>query len=162
MSAAPSIVPRERVYGKQTPSPPAPTFSELLAARRERERKELEADAWAAGFRAAEALHLTSITYGEPSGHARITMKTIIEEVAEKYGYSVTELKSTQRHRDLVVARHEAMWRCKKETINSLPAIGRAFGNKDHTTVLNGSKRHEERLAAAAAEAAAAVSGREE
>lgn len=145
---APSVVPRERVYGK-LPMAPKPSAMEMLTAQRERERKEALAEAWAACFRAAEALHATGVSYfdGEPAIVARITMKEIIKEVADKHGYRVTEITSARRERGLCVARHEAMWRCKMETQNSLPQIARAIGNRDHTTVLHGIRRHEERLA---------------
>jgi chromosomal replication initiation ATPase DnaA len=42
------------------------------------------------------------------------------------------------------------MWEIRQRTILSTPQIGRALGNRDHTTVLHGIKRHEKRLAAIA------------
>lgn len=80
----------------------------------------------------------------------RKTMREIIAEVALKHHISVTEMLSYRRSRYIVFARHEAIWRCKKETTNSLPAIGRAFGGFDHTTILHAIRQHEKRMREAA------------
>lgn len=70
----------------------------------------------------------------------------IVIEVAIKHGFTGPEITSSRRFVPLVAARHEAMWRLSKETSMSLPAIGRKLGGKDHTTVLYGIRRHEERM----------------
>jgi len=144
-----AVVPRERIYGKRAlPMVVKPSVTELLAMQRERERQEAIAAAWAEGFHAAEALHGTSVSYGDgPPELPPITMREIIYETAKKHGYTVNELRSVRRHKGVVLARQEAMWRCKTETPNSLPQIGRALGNRDHTTVLHGVRRHEQRMA---------------
>ena len=67
----------------------------------------------------------------------------IIREVCAKHGVTKAELLSIRRARNIVAARHEAMWRMSKETSMSLPAIGRRMGDRDHTTVLHGIRRHE-------------------
>jgi len=41
----------------------------------------------------------------------------------------------------VVWPRQAAMYLCKELTTQSLPAIGRAFGGRDHTTVLHACKR---------------------
>lgn len=74
--------------------------------------------------------------------------KAIISEVCEKYGIDWVELASHRRSGDVVVARHEAMFRMRHETTMSLPAIGRKLGGRDHTTVLYGISRHQERMEA--------------
>lgn len=68
----------------------------------------------------------------------------IILDVARKHGLTVGEVLSDQRSQRVVRPRQEAMWRASKETLLSLPAIGRAF-KKDHTTVMHGIRRHERR-----------------
>ena len=73
--------------------------------------------------------------------------RVVVEEVAKKHGIRVVELCSARRARELVNARHEAMWRLRNETTMSLPAIGRKLGGRDHTTVIHGIQRHEERIA---------------
>jgi hypothetical protein len=74
-------------------------------------------------------------------------LAAIIAEVAHKHRISVIEIKSRRHEHRIVLARHEAFWRCRNETFFSLPQIGRAFGGFDHTTVLNGCRRHEKRMA---------------
>jgi hypothetical protein len=83
---------------------------------------------------------------GTPTRKAPITMREIVREVARKHGVSVNDIVSERRPRAVVLARHEAMWRCKQETTCSLPQIGRAIGGRDHTTVLHGVRMHQERM----------------
>jgi chromosomal replication initiation ATPase DnaA len=72
--------------------------------------------------------------------------KAIALEVGKKHGFSLAELKSARRDRVLVAARHEAFYRVAKETSLSLPAIGKMFGGKDHTTILHGIRQHAKKL----------------
>lgn len=134
-----AMVPRERVYGKPKETPPLPMVV----------HPSVEVAAWVEGFRAAEIILLTTVTYGEepPPERPSHTMTEIIREVAKKHGMPASEIKSDRRHQAVVIARHEAIWRCRHETLNSLCQIGRAFGGKDHTTVLNAIRRHEQRMA---------------
>lgn len=68
----------------------------------------------------------------------------ILSEVATKHGLTVKEIISASRMMKLVIARHEAYFRCAEETDFSLPALGRIF-HRDHTTVGFGIMRHAER-----------------
>lgn len=84
----------------------------------------------------------TELADAELQGHlyeeARpITAQTIIAQAAEYFGLTVEELLSSNRRRPLVAARQLAMYVCREQTDLSLPAIGDAFGGKDHTTVLH-------------------------
>lgn len=72
--------------------------------------------------------------------------RVILEEVAEHHGFNVKELLSRRRMVALVAARHEAMWRMRQETSMSLPEIAMRLGNRDHTTVLWGLRKHLARL----------------
>lgn len=72
--------------------------------------------------------------------------KRIVEEVCIAHQVSKPELLGSQRERRIVLARHEAMYRMKTETVMSLPQIGRRLGGKDHTTVLHGIRCHEARM----------------
>lgn len=85
-----------------------------------------------------------SFTYGEP-GPKLPTIMGIIREVAAKHGLTADDLTGEQRTQHVVVARHEAMWKCAQNKRWSLTRIGNAFA-KDHTTVLNGIRRHEQRM----------------
>lgn len=57
------------------------------------------------------------------------------------------EIKSPRRDRTVVMARQVAMYLCKTLTQQSLPAIGRRFGGRDHTTVLHAVRKAEAILA---------------
>ena len=60
----------------------------------------------------------------------------IIEEEAAARGYTIQELIGKTRDAHLILCRHYAIWRAKRETGRSLPEIGRAFGGRDHSTIL--------------------------
>ena len=62
--------------------------------------------------------------------------EAIISRVAERYGVSVSALLSDRRGRSIAWPRHVAMYMCRRHTPFSLPRIGRAFGNRDHSTVM--------------------------
>jgi len=53
------------------------------------------------------------------------------------YSISIADLCSPRRDARTVHARQVAMYLSKVLTSNSLPAIGRRFGDRDHTTVLH-------------------------
>lgn len=75
----------------------------------------------------------------------RITGREIMENVAAARGTTVLALQSAERTAALVRVRHEAMYLVAANTLMSLPAIGKIFGNRDHTTVYHGIKKHAER-----------------
>jgi chromosomal replication initiator protein len=73
-----------------------------------------------------------------PQGHAmQITMDRIQEVVSERFGISMGELLGQRRSRSIVYPRHVAMYLCRELTDSSLPKIGKHFGGRDHTTVIN-------------------------
>jgi chromosomal replication initiator protein len=57
------------------------------------------------------------------------------------YGFSLIELLSHRRTARLVRARQVAVYLCCALTPHSLPAIGRRFGGKNHTTILHSQRR---------------------
>ncbi|MGZ3690326.1 MAG: chromosomal replication initiator protein DnaA [Pseudobdellovibrio sp.] len=73
--------------------------------------------------------------------HHENTVTISIEEiqriVAEYYKIRITDLKSTSRAKPIVVPRQIAMYLIKKFLDKSLVEIGKSFGGKDHTTVIN-------------------------
>ena len=73
--------------------------------------------------------------------HHENTVTISIEEiqriVAEYYKIRVTDLKSTSRAKPRVVPRQIAMYLIKMFLDKSLVEIGKNFGGKDHTTVIN-------------------------
>lgn len=74
-------------------------------------------------------------------------IRRIQEQVCQAFDITITQLKSARRAKPLIAPRHIAMWLCCKLTTASLPAIGAAFGGRDHTTVIH-AKRNAEFLMA--------------
>jgi len=66
-----------------------------------------------------------------------ITPNMIIQATAELFGFSVDDLCSPSRRRPLVTARQIGMYVFRHVTDYSYPAIGLAFGGRDHTTVIH-------------------------
>jgi chromosomal replication initiator protein len=73
-----------------------------------------------------------------------------IEEIkaaaCEQFGISSDELVSSGRTARLAWPRQVAMYLARELTQESLPAIGRQFGGRDHTTVMHACKRTSERI----------------
>lgn len=72
--------------------------------------------------------------------------RAIVMEVCLKHAVSMMEITSDQRKQQIVHARHEAFWRCSKETRLSLANIGGKMGGFDHTTVIHGIRKHALRI----------------
>ncbi|MDD3374184.1 MAG: chromosomal replication initiator protein DnaA [Candidatus Omnitrophica bacterium] len=70
-----------------------------------------------------------------------ITVDMIQKIVANHYNISLHDLKTTKRHKNIVLPRQIAMYLSRQLTNLSLPEIGTAFGGKDHTTVLHSCKK---------------------
>jgi chromosomal replication initiator protein len=68
-------------------------------------------------------------------------VEAIQAAACEHFGLTLQELLSRSRAERVVWPRQAAMYLCKELTTQSLPAIGRAFGGRDHTTVLHACKR---------------------
>ena len=66
-----------------------------------------------------------------------ISIRRIQKTVAAFYNVSVLELRAQRRTQPVTFYRQIAMYLCKELTTNSLPAIGRQFSGRDHTTVLH-------------------------
>ncbi|WP_439295062.1 chromosomal replication initiator protein DnaA [Lonepinella sp. BR2882] len=66
-----------------------------------------------------------------------VTIENIQKVVAEYYRIKVSDLKSKNRSRSVARPRQLAMSLAKELTNRSLPEIGKAFGDRDHTTVLH-------------------------
>jgi chromosomal replication initiator protein len=66
-----------------------------------------------------------------------ITPAVIKKYVCRHFNIKQKDMESAKRSRDLAFPRHIAMYICRDMTELSLPKIGEAFGNRDHTTVLH-------------------------
>jgi len=71
------------------------------------------------------------------SVNRQITVENIQKTVADYFKIKVSDLFSKKRTRLIVRPRQIAMWLAKQLTSLSYPAIGSAFGGRDHTTVLH-------------------------
>jgi len=67
----------------------------------------------------------------------QITVDNIQKTVADYYKIKVSDMHSKKRSRNIARPRQLAMALAKELTQMSLPDIGDAFGNRDHTTVLH-------------------------
>lgn len=70
-----------------------------------------------------------------------VSIENIQKTVAEYYKIKVADLLSKRRNRFLARARQIAMTLAKELTTHSLPEIGAAFGDRDHTTVLHACRK---------------------
>lgn len=61
----------------------------------------------------------------------------IMRATAESFGYTVIDVQGKSRRQPLVSCRQIAMFLCRELTDLSLPKIGRAFGGRDHATVIH-------------------------
>lgn len=68
--------------------------------------------------------------------------------VCQHYGVRRAELIGQRRQKPLVWARQVACYLAATLTGNSYPAIGRQFGNRDHTTIIAARNAVERRMAA--------------
>jgi len=67
----------------------------------------------------------------------QITVEGIQKTVAEYFKIKISDMHSKKRSRNVARPRQVAMALAKDLTQMSLPEIGEAFGNRDHTTVLH-------------------------
>lgn len=61
----------------------------------------------------------------------------IISEICRRYNVTDFQLVSSSRQRNIVEARHMAMYVLRKKTAMTHLSIGKRFGDKDHTTVIH-------------------------
>ena len=75
----------------------------------------------------------------------RVTIEMIQKRVGGHFGVFPPDLKLRGGSKSVVLSRQVAMYLVKQLTSASLPKIGREFGGKHHTTVLNAIKKIEAR-----------------
>lgn len=84
----------------------------------------------------------TALTTHDEAMHA--TIEDIQKFVSDHFHVRLADLKGKSRAQPLVTARQMAMYLIKKHLDKSLIEIGRAFGGRDHTTVINAVRRIED------------------
>jgi len=81
-----------------------------------------------------------------PDADRPVSVATIKQVVSEAFSIPVSELESAKRSQIVVAPRQLAMYLCRELTDATLPAIGREFGGRDHTTVLYAVQKISRRL----------------
>ena len=76
-----------------------------------------------------------------PTRDRKLGVAEIQDEICRHYGVSIDELIGERRTRRVVTPRQVAMYLIRELTDSSLPAIGLAFGGRDHSTVLHAVQR---------------------
>lgn len=74
---------------------------------------------------------------------ATMSVEDIQRAVCHHFHLRSIDLTSKDRHKSVAFARHVAMYLCKQRLKCSFPEIGRAFGNRDHTTVMSAVRKIE-------------------
>ena len=75
-----------------------------------------------------------------------VSINNIQRTIAEYYKIKISDLLSQRRIRSITRPRQMAMFFSKELTDHSLPEIGKAFGGRDHTTVIHGCQKIKELL----------------
>jgi chromosomal replication initiator protein len=94
------------------------------------------------------ALEVLESLYPRPRRSTAHSVSEIQAAVAEHFGITADELLSSSRSARVAWPRQVAMFLTRELTGQSLPAIGRDFGGRDHTTVMHACKRAATRMAA--------------
>ncbi len=75
-----------------------------------------------------------------------ISIAMIQSEVCRYFSINNSDLLGKKRKQEIVFPRHIAMYLCQELTDSSFPQIGRAFGGKDHTTVMHAVSKIKEKM----------------
>ena len=71
----------------------------------------------------------------------KVSINSIQEQVASYFNLTLSDMTSSRRSISIARPRQIAMFLCKDITSFSYPEIGKAFGGKDHTTVIHAVKK---------------------
>lgn len=80
-----------------------------------------------------------------------LSLQTIAATVAKHFGYSLQDLRSEQRNKDIAQARHIAFYLMKKMSSFSLREMGKFLERKDHSTVMYAYEKISKRIEVEAA-----------
>ena len=115
---------------------------------------ELIASRISSNVRALEGALVKAIAYAELQGEEltpknleamlpeegkreRLKIVHIKEEVASRYHLKHHDLEGSSRKKEISQPRHIAIYLAREMTNQSFPAIGKQFGNRDHTTIMH-------------------------
>ncbi|MGD0673980.1 MAG: chromosomal replication initiator protein DnaA [Polyangiaceae bacterium] len=85
----------------------------------------------------------TEIAASGTSRPNEASVEDIQRVVCHHFKLRSTDLLSKDRHKSIAFARHVAMYLCKQRLKCSFPELGRAFGNRDHTTIISAVRKVE-------------------
>lgn len=85
-------------------------------------------------------------TQAVPDAETPVTIRRIISVTAKHFQLEPADLTGPSRARSIAQARAAAMYLARCLSGKSLVAIGRAFGGRDHTTVMHGIRATEQRV----------------
>jgi chromosomal replication initiator protein len=88
-------------------------------------------------------LDLVKRVVGPLVSERQVSIEDVLAAVASHFGIKVSDLKGSRKNREVSQPRQVAMYLARRLTRHSFPEIGRAFGGKDHSTVVKGVKKIE-------------------
>jgi chromosomal replication initiator protein len=77
---------------------------------------------------------------------AKLTIAHIKDEISTRYQLPRSELEGASRKKEISQARQIAIYLARELTEHSFPAIGREFGDRDHTTIMHSYSKIKELL----------------
>lgn len=86
---------------------------------------------------------LRELAFALPNRPQVATIDRILDAVCNHFHIKPVDVVSHARHRSVARARHIAMYLCRQRLKCSFPEIGRAFANRDHTTVMSAVRKVE-------------------
>jgi chromosomal replication initiator protein len=75
------------------------------------------------------------------SAYREIPVELIQHEVCRYFGIAKADLTGSSRSKGFAFPRQVAMYLCRELTDESLPKIGKAFGGRDHSTVMHATQK---------------------
>ncbi len=76
-----------------------------------------------------------------PDSKREVTPKLIMDIVADHFHITTDDIKSSKRNSEIVLPRQIAMYLCSTMTNIGVKNIGAEMGNRDHSTVIHGTKK---------------------
>lgn len=73
-----------------------------------------------------------------------ITIENIIKNICQKFDVKISDIMSEKRDKEISKTRQIAMYISRELTGSSFPVIGKHFGGKNHTTVMQACKKTKE------------------
>lgn len=90
---------------------------------------------------------LLRTSYQEFTAKRIVDFATITKHIGKQYGYTLSDLQSKNRNKELAFVRQIAMFLMKKLTDKSLRDIGIYLGGRDHSTVMHAIDKIEKQCA---------------